>query len=129
MLKEFFSKPSPYERRVRSIEAALDDPRPDGILLEDPDTGERNLYITGSGQALGSTHPRTEECERLGCVIHSPSDHSMRDFPTLWRRDRGIMERTCPHGVGHPDPDDLAFHVRNGRQHEGVHGCDGCCFD
>ena len=34
--------------------------------------------------------------------------------------DRRIMERICPHGVGHPDPDDVLNQDR-------VHGCDGCC--
>lgn len=29
------------------------------------------------------------------------------------------MERICPHGVGHPDPDDT--------NPDTVHGCDGCC--
>jgi hypothetical protein len=54
----------------------------------------------------------------------------MRAFPTLWRDDRGIMERTCPHGVGHPDPDDMGFHDRVNPGHvEGVHGCDGCCLE
>jgi hypothetical protein len=33
------------------------------------------------------------------------------------------MERICPHGIGHPDPDDPAFK----NPIEGVHGCDGCC--
>lgn len=61
------------------------------------------------------------------CVIHDPSDHHMRDFPLHWRDDRGLMERICPHGVGHPDPDGLAFHLEAGRDYMGVHGCDGCC--
>lgn len=53
------------------------------------------------------------------CPVHHKTDHSMRSFPQHFRWDRGIMERLCPHGVGHPDPDD-------GRAHS-VHGCDGCC--
>ena len=48
------------------------------------------------------------------------TNHSMRGFPQLWREDRRIMERICPHGVGHPDPDDVLNQDR-------VHGCDGCC--
>jgi hypothetical protein len=58
------------------------------------------------------------------CTIHAPSDHHMVDWPQLWRDDRQIMERICPHGIGHPDPDDLAVRTRAGF---GVHGCDGCC--
>ena len=38
-------------------------------------------------------------------------------------RETGLVERVCPHGIGHPDPDWL-----KGRpSHWGVHGCDGCC--
>lgn len=71
------------------------------------------------------------KCEGRPCCIHNPSDHSMRDFPQLWRSDRGLMERTCPHGIGHPDPDDIA-HKRQTRgeeyaRYEAIHGCDGCC--
>jgi len=71
------------------------------------------------------THDR-EHCYGPPCVVHSPSDHHMRDWRQHWRDDRGIMERLCVHGVGHPDPDDLK--VRIGSWAEGVHGCDGCCF-
>ena len=61
-----------------------------------------------------------EKCEGRWCCIHNPSPHHMHSWPQLWRDDRGIMERICPHGVGHPDPDDRT----TGR----VHGCDGCCI-
>ena len=44
-------------------------------------------------------------CAGANCTIHNRSDHHMRSFPQHWRSDRGIMERICPHGVGHPDPD------------------------
>lgn len=41
------------------------------------------------------------------------------------------MERICPHGVGHPDPDHIAFVERVAGKDvasvEAVHGCDGCC--
>ncbi len=73
-------------------------------------------YTTGTGQKI-FVH-RREDCEG-SCPIHNPSDHCMRDFPTHWRDDRGIMERICKHGVGHPDPDD--------RTKDTTHGCDGCC--
>lgn len=86
---------------------------------------EENIYITGEGQVLGNIHDRSA-CLGRACVIHDPSDHSMRDFPTYFRSDRGIMERICPHGIGHPDPDDAAWHASKGRD-IGVHGCDGCC--
>lgn len=60
------------------------------------------------------------------CAVHWPTDHGMISWHQLYRNDRGIMERLCPdHGIGHPDPDDLA--LRTG-QDSGVHGCCGCCF-
>lgn len=69
-------------------------------------------------------------CEGRGCVIHHPSDHHMRSWPTHWRADRYLMERMCLHGVGHPDPDDVAYQdsVMPERA-AGVHGCDGCCHE
>ena len=50
-----------------------------------------------------------DECAGRTCVIHSPTDHSMRHLPLHWRSDRGIFERHCPHGYGHPDPDQRAY--------------------
>ena len=58
------------------------------------------------------------------CVIHNQTQHHMLDWPLIWRSDRGIMERRCPHGIGHPDPDDYKIRTKFD---PGVHGCDGCC--
>lgn len=95
--------------------------------MKDATIDQSRYYTTGTGQEL-IVHDESD-CKGLypwdttyNCPIHNPSDHTMRAFPTHWRGDRGIMERICPHGVGHPDPDDV--NVRNG---DGVHGCDGCC--
>jgi len=60
-----------------------------------------------------------EQCKGQPCTIHNRSDHNMRHFPQHWRSDRRIMERICPHGVGHPDPDEI--------DPDTTHGCDGCC--
>ena len=49
----------------------------------------------------------------------------MADWPTVVRAS-GLIERTCPHGVGHPDPDSLAWSLSGSRDYS-VHGCDGCC--
>lgn len=85
------------------------------------------------GPGIMRTHPASK-CAGEFCCIHNPSPHGMRDWPMMWRADRYLMERICPHGVGHPDPDDLAHKHRIMDQVEydkfafGVHGCDGCCF-
>jgi hypothetical protein len=75
-------------------------------------------------------HPR-KDCVGRHCCVHNPSSHTMQDFPQHFRFDRALMERTCPHGVGHPDPDDLEYkRLFLGDEEaawESVHGCDGCC--
>lgn len=91
-------------------------------------TGEHTEPVLGAAAGFKSFrvhHP--SRCEGRYCVIHNPSDHHMRSWPTVYRSDKGTMERNCPHGVGHPDPDDLAYHKSEGRAWAGVHGCDGCC--
>ena len=82
--------------------------------------------ITVEGIPLRNVHSPSK-CVGRPCVIHSPSDHHMRGFRLLWRNDRGIFERICPHGIGHPDPDQFAYWRDNDMEYEGVHGCDGCC--
>lgn len=71
------------------------------------------------------------QCKGQHCVVHNPSDHHMVSWPLHWRGDRGLMERVCVHGMGHPDPDHLAFVTATQGVHaaydEGIHGCDGCC--
>lgn len=67
-------------------------------------------------------------CAGQACCVHNPSEHPLKDRPLHWRSDRQLMERICVHGVGHPDPDDLAHWERKGAGNwRGVHGCDGCC--
>lgn len=89
-------------------------------------------YITGTGQRI-LVHNK-DDCQGEYCVIHNPSDHHMKDWPTNWRDDRRIMERICLHGIGHPDPDSLRFikemAEKFGQKYydKGIHGCDGCCI-
>jgi hypothetical protein len=62
------------------------------------------------------------------CVIHYPTRHAMRDWPLYVRDDKEwLIERICPHGVGHPDPDSLWYFLSVGKKYMAVHGCDGCC--
>jgi hypothetical protein len=52
----------------------------------------------------------------------------MKEWTLHWRDDRKIFERICPHGIGHPDPDDLEYRRKKGLpDSKGIHGCDGCC--
>lgn len=64
------------------------------------------------------------------CALHAPSDHHMKDWPLIMRRD-GRLERLCSHGIGHPDPDSLAHTKANYPDFLellAVHGCDDCCI-
>jgi len=89
------------------------------------------IYAPGGGKeyleiVLRNVHSQ-RECQGRACVIHNPSEHHMRDWPLIWRNDRGIFERICTHGVGHPDPDQRTYWCIQNTPWEGVHGCDFCC--
>ena len=109
---------------------------PVGYEIRTPDGSVR--YFTRYGEerfALEHTDPYdrgfltnvhdADKCAGEFCTIHHRSDHHMRSFPQHWRSDTGVMERTCPHGVGHPDPD-LPYYAD---AWQWVHGCChmGCC--
>lgn len=70
-------------------------------------------------------------CAGHPCCVHNPSDHHMYGWRQHWRADRRLMERLCAHGIGHPDPDDVAYARRQfgevAARLRGFHGCDGCC--
>ena len=79
-----------------------------------------------------NVHPLAS-CRGRHCVIHAPSAHSMVTWPMVLR-ETGLVERQCPHGTGHPDPDSVDYFNKydpiDGRRGSwGVHGCDGCCLD
>jgi hypothetical protein len=83
-------------------------------------------YKTGTGQTV-NVHEE-KDCKGAFCCIHNPSNHKMMHWPTHWRDDRKLMERMCKHGIGHPDPDDLAYKYSLGMdKSESIHGCCGCC--
>lgn len=83
--------------------------------------------IPGTDVVLGNVHSK-RKCLGETCVIHNPSNHHMRSWPLIWRDDRGIFERLCGHGIGHPDPDQHGYWRVLDIEHEGIHGCDGCCW-
>lgn len=83
----------------------------------------REKFLLEHSDVWMVTHSPSECLRDDACTIHNRSDHSMRSFPQYWRQDRGIIERICPHGVGHPDPDS----PWSPDSFQWVHGCDGCC--
>lgn len=97
--------------QVRMVAAAQDLAAGDVIAID-------NGWLT-------KVHP-AGLCAGTQCWVHNPSDHHMTGWPVRWRADKHTAERVCEHGIGHPDPDDRAYHHRQGRD-VSVHGCDGCC--
>lgn len=92
---------------------------------------KQDVIFLWDGRVL-NTHPEGS-CSGEFCSVHNPSEHPLDTAPLNWREDRYLMERICPHGIGHPDPDDLT-HKRSRLSEETykryafeVHGCDGCC--
>lgn len=83
-------------------------------------------YTTGSGQVLKVHDEGVCQALKRGlntCVIHARADTHMKQWPTHWRSDwGGFMEVICPHGIGHPAPEET-------RPGGFGHGCDGCCSD
>lgn len=76
-----------------------------------------------------------EACVNGHCAYHNPSEHHMRRWPIVLRLDKqGLVERQCPHGIGHADPDSLVW-LKTVIDDEdevfylAVHNCDGCCSD
>ena len=69
-------------------------------------------------------------CVPAPCPFHNPTAHKMIAWPIVIRETL-LVERQCPHGIGHPDPDSIAWMDREGppgaKGSWGVHGCDGCC--
>ena len=60
----------------------------------------------------------------------------MHGWPIKRREDSfsyGLIEAFCPHGVGHPIPESVAYLDMHGPQGAkgswGVHGCDLCCLE
>ncbi len=81
---------------------------------------DETTWIDDYNHVLVNVHGDSQ-CLNHYCTIHNHSKHVMVDFPQRWRTDRGLMERICPHGIGHTDPDEIVV--------DKTHGCDGCCAE
>lgn len=119
-----------WEDDVTNLGLTLPTPQPvaDPIAIVRARRTTELVTLMGSGQRI---HAHKEnECAGRYCAIHNPSDHPLNGAPLIWRN--RMMERQCPHGVGHPDPDDVRFRVEirgEDPAYASTHGCDGCCGD
>lgn len=100
------------------------------LLTQNKKTGNWTTLMVNNKSVgdLTNVHPESACANANGCAIHNrPSAHPLHDAPMNWREDRGILERICSHGVGHPDADSAAYLSSIGQGYQNVHGCDGCC--
>lgn len=75
-------------------------------------------------------------CADSYCAIHNPSEHPLKDAKIVLRsgspfssKPHGFVERFCPCGIGHSDPDSVAFYDSIGYTGTDVHGCCGHCVE
>lgn len=73
-----------------------------------------------------------EVCTGRPCPLHAPSRHPLRAAPIMMpvTPDDIVLERLCPHGIAHPDPDSVQLADILDPAGEGehqIHPCDGCC--
>ena len=97
-------------------------------LLADIIELSSDRYTDSTGREVRTHH--SSNCAGQNCSIHNPSNHPLKNAPTVWRDDIKMMERICTHGIGHPDVDDVAYNVMILGKDENTyaaHGCDGCC--
>lgn len=57
-------------------------------------------HLLELGQII-QTH-ELDTCIGRFCAIHRPMPGPWSTWPRYWRDGRGIMERICPCGIGHP---------------------------
>jgi hypothetical protein len=80
-------------------------------------------YFLPDGRELHNVHDDSL-CAGRVCIIHNPTEHHMVEWQLHWRDDRGIFERICEHGVGHPDFDQHEYWREANKLYEAIHGCD-----
>jgi hypothetical protein len=101
------------------------------LLRQNKMTGFWTSACTKDGKYVGElfdVHPHDICDGPQGCAIHNrPSEHPLKNAPMFLRDDRGILERICEHGVGHPDHDSALYLESIGQILETIHLCDGCC--
>jgi len=72
------------------------------------DTFDNGGRVTIHGVSLTNVHPESA-CTGRPCVLHNPTDHTMRDWPIRWATDTALFERECSHGEWLVDPDQLDY--------------------
>lgn len=82
-------------------------------------------------QGRAAVHAAKHQFNRtLPWGVYEDPDHPLHRQPVS-RRETGLLEVHCHHGVGHPIPASVewldAFGPEGAKGSWGTHGCDGCC--
>jgi Holliday junction resolvase RusA-like endonuclease len=101
-----------------------------GVIITVVPIGRRDdngseIHVLESGQTL-VTHSLANCRRNPWCVIHVPRPGPWESWPRLWRDDRMMIERVCPHGVGHPAVEQIEWFQEHPERHSLDHGCDLC---
>lgn len=75
------------------------------VSMPDPVPPKETWHMS-DGTLLKNVHPKGT-CKGEFCVIHKPSDHSMRKWKLY--RENGKFYRICPHKQMHFDVDEATF--------------------
>lgn len=90
----------------------------------------RNAYqvnVPAHEVTQGITHHPKEWCDDEPCPFHRPSEHPLVYAPMNLVHN-GLIVRFCSHDFWHPDPDSVAWHLRQLHGVRTDHACDGCCL-
>lgn len=63
--------------------------------------------LAAADQIVTGVHPEAW-CSGL-CVVHNPSDHSLRELPLRFDVTKKAFYRVCSHGEHHQDPDERSY--------------------
>lgn len=96
------------------------------MLEEARDNAGTMAVVEVGGEVLVGVHSDVL-CRGEACPVHDPSDHHMRGWPAQ-QAPVGTLDRVCPHGYRHPDPDDATHRRNTDPLWDLDHDCDGCCF-
>jgi len=67
-------------------------------------------------------------CAGQVCVIHSPTEHHMTEWPLDWDLNQALFYRTCPHQRRVLDPDQFQFLRESGKWADVKKACCGYIY-
>lgn len=76
--------------------------------MSGPVEAKREVWLLwDTDQLITNVHPQAW-CSG-SCVIHSPSEHFLRNLPLGFHVPTRTFYRTCEHGAKHGDPDERTY--------------------